>query len=103
MSIPAQNPPVSHSIPRVELRAAWQYPFEEKATTDGLFHLFQRGEVTIPMMKQKKFLTYAESEGCQTVELPYDSHELSMIILLPQAGHRGIFQMPQCPAGRCYY
>jgi len=76
----------------IYFNAAWQYPFEENATTDGLFHLLQGGEVTVPMMKQKKFLGYAESEGYQAVELPYDGRELSMVILLPQAGNFEAFE-----------
>ena len=76
----------------IYFNAAWQYPFEENATTNGLFHLLQGGEVTVPMMKQKKLLSYAESEGYQAVELPYDGHELSMIILLPQAGNFEAFE-----------
>ena len=76
----------------IYFNAAWQYPFEENATTDGLFHLLQGGEVTVPMMKQEEFLSYAESEGYQAVELPYDGRELSMIILLPQAGNFEAFE-----------
>ena len=76
----------------IYFNAAWQYPFEENATGDEVFHLLQAGEVTVPMMRQEKFLGYAESEGYQAVELPYDGRELSMIILLPQAGNFETFE-----------
>ena len=76
----------------IYFNAAWQYPFEENATTDGLFHLLEGGEVSVPMMGQEKSLGYAESEGYQAVELPYDGRELSMVILLPQAGNFETFE-----------
>ncbi len=76
----------------IYFNAAWQYPFEENATRDGLFHLLEGGEVSVPMMRQKKSLGYAESEGYQAVELPYDGRELSMVILLPQAGNFETFE-----------
>jgi serpin B len=37
-------------------------------------------------MRQMESFGYAEGEGYQAVELPYDGHELSMVILLPEAG-----------------
>ena len=76
----------------IYFNVAWQYPFNEDATRDGLFHLLDGGEVTVPMMSQKKSLGYAEGEGYQAVELPYDGRELSMVILLPQAGEFETFE-----------
>jgi len=76
----------------IYFNAAWQYPFDENATRDGLFHLLDGGEVTVPMMKQKKSLGYTEGDGYQAVELPYDGRELSMVILLPQAGQFDTFE-----------
>jgi len=76
----------------IYFNAAWQYPFNEDATRDGLFHLLDGGEVTVPMMSQKKSLGYAEGDGYQAVELPYDGRELSMVILLPQAGEFETFE-----------
>ena len=87
------GPPTSLVLTNaIYFNAAWQYPFEENATRDGLFHLLQGGEVSVPMMGQAKSLGYAESEGYQAVELPYDGRELSMVILLPQAGKFETFE-----------
>ena len=68
----------------IYFNAAWQYPFEEAATDNGAFHLLDGGEISVPMMKQTKSFGYAEGEGYQAVELPYDGRELSMVVLLPE-------------------
>jgi serpin B len=72
----------------IYFNAAWAYPFEESMTWDEPFHLLDGSEVTVPMMRQtENFVGYTEGEGYQAVELPYDSHELSMVILLPREGN----------------
>ena len=76
----------------IYFNAAWQYPFEEDMTEDGPFYLLDGGEVTVPMMRQTELLGYAEGDGYQAVELPYDGGELSMIILLPQTGQFDTFE-----------
>jgi serpin B len=76
----------------IYFNAAWQYPFSEDITGDGAFYLLDGGEVTVPMMRQTESFGYAEGEGYQAVELPYDGSELSMVILLPQAGQFEMFE-----------
>ena len=76
----------------IYFNAAWQYPFEEDMTEDGPFYLLDGGEVTVPMMRQTELFGYAEGDGYQAVELPYDGGELSMIILLPQTGQFDTFE-----------
>ena len=76
----------------IYFNAAWSQPFEERLTDDGTFHLLDGSEVTVPMMRQTEFFGYAEGEGYQAVELPYDGRELSMVILLPEAGQFESFE-----------
>ncbi|MBC8276169.1 MAG: serpin family protein [Chloroflexi bacterium] len=76
----------------IYFNAAWQYPFQEDMTEDGPFYLLDGGEVIVPMMRQAELFGYAEGDGYQAVELPYDGGELSMVILLPQAGHFEAFE-----------
>jgi len=73
----------------IYFNAAWLYPFEEAMTEDGLFYLLDGSEIAVPMMRQRQdwFKNYAEGYGYQAVELLYDGGELSMVILLPDAGH----------------
>jgi serpin B len=70
----------------IYFNAAWAEPFEPDQTNDGTFHLLDGGEVTVPMMRQTESFGYAEGEEYRAVELPYDGWELSMVILLPEAG-----------------
>ncbi|RLC69909.1 MAG: serpin family protein [Chloroflexi bacterium] len=70
----------------IYFNAAWAEPFEEGATEDDIFHLPDGSEATVPMMRQTESFGYAEGDGYQAVELPYDGWELSMVILLPEAG-----------------
>ena len=76
----------------IYFNAAWQYPFQEDVTQDGPFYLLDGGEVTVPMMRQTESLGYAEGDGYQAVELPYDGSELSMAILLPAPGQFEAFE-----------
>ncbi len=76
----------------IYFNAAWQYPFSEDITGAGPFYLLYGGDVTVPMMRQTESFRYVEGDGFQAVELPYDGSELSMIILLPQAGQFEAFE-----------
>jgi serpin B len=70
----------------IYFNAAWATPFEEKMTLDGPFTRLDGSQVTVPMMRATTSLGYAEGEGFQALELPYDRYEMSMVILLPAAG-----------------
>ena len=70
----------------IYFNAAWAEPFEKNRTADGPFYLLDGRQVTVPMMRQTAQFGYAEGEGFQAVELPYDGEELAMVILLPQEG-----------------
>lgn len=76
----------------IYFNAAWQSPFDESSTLDGLFHLLSDSDITVPMMKQTESFCYTEGDDYQAVELPYDGRELSMVILLPKAGQFDSFE-----------
>jgi serpin B len=76
----------------IYFNAAWAYPFDEEMTADSPFYLLDGGQVIVPMMKQTESFGYAEGEGYQAVELPYDGDELSMVILLPESGNFEVFE-----------
>jgi serpin B len=83
----------------IYFNAAWAYPFWDYMTVDGAFHLLDGAEVTVPMMMQTESFAYAEGEGYQAVELPYDGNELSMVVLLPEAGQFEAFEASLDAAG----
>jgi serpin B len=70
----------------VYFNAAWADRFKKSQTKDGAFHLLDGSQVTVPMMTHSASYGYAKGKRWQAVELPYDGHELSMVILLPKAG-----------------
>jgi serpin B len=76
----------------IYFNAAWANPFNEDITADGPFYLLDGGQVTVPMMRQMESFGYTEGEGYQAVELLYDGGELSMVILLPEAGEFEAFE-----------
>jgi len=76
----------------IYFNAAWAEPFNEARTEDAPFTLLDGSEVSVPMMHQTTNYAYAEGEGYRAVELPYDGHELSMLIVLPEAGTLGDYE-----------
>jgi serpin B len=76
----------------IYFNAAWQYPFNDKVTANGTFNLLNGSTVTVPMMKQTDSFAYFKGSNFQAVELPYDGQELSMVILLPDAGQFTAFE-----------
>ncbi|MFU8796965.1 MAG: serpin family protein [Dehalococcoidia bacterium] len=75
----------------IYFNADWQHPFE-KPTREGTFYLLDGNQVKVPMMRQTESFGYAEGEGYQAVELPYDGGELSMVVLLPDSGEFPTFE-----------
>ena len=76
----------------IYFNAAWAYPFDDDMTAEGPFYLLDGGQITVPMMKQTESFGYTDGKGYQAVELPYDGGELSMVILLPEAGQFETFE-----------
>ncbi len=76
----------------IYFNAAWQYPFNENQTKDGSFYLLDGNVIIVPMMRNTESYGYAEGDNYQAIELSYDGGELSMVILLPQAGQFEAFE-----------
>jgi serpin B len=70
----------------IYFNGGWARPFEESATGNAAFHLVDGRQVTVSMMRQSETLNYGAGQGWQAVELKYDGGELSMVIILPDAG-----------------
>ncbi len=65
--------------------APWEEAFLDRNTTDGVFHGYS-GDVQVPMMAKTARFNYAEYQGCQLVELPYQGERYAMYVALPAAG-----------------
>jgi serpin B len=76
----------------VAFRAPWSAPFSAALTADARFFLLDGSESMVPMMNQTGSFAYAKGDGVQAVELPYAGQELSMVILLPDAGRFAAFE-----------
>jgi serpin B len=68
----------------IYFKGLWAKPFEKKRTAEQPFHLADGGQVNVPLMQQSDRVRYVENGDFQTVELPYRSNELSMVVLLPK-------------------
>ncbi len=70
----------------IYFNAAWDSPFAKGNTTDGIFTQLDGTESTVSMMSQEQVYPYVDRETLKAVELPYDGHELSMVLLVPESG-----------------
>jgi serpin B len=61
--------------------------FPEAGTEEGAFALLDGTQVAVPMMNQLAPLGYSECPSMQVVDLPYVGGELSMVVLVPEAGN----------------
>jgi serpin B len=76
----------------IYFNAAWAEPFEEAFTRDGDFTLLDGATVTVPLMRQEGGFNTVQGTGFEALELPYDGHELSMVILMPDEGTFDTFE-----------
>jgi len=76
----------------IYFNAAWAQPFNRSMTADGPFYLLDGTQVAVPMMRESQPVSYVRATGYQAVELFYDGGELSMLILLPDAGQFDVFE-----------
>ncbi len=65
---------------------SWALPFDRQNTADGTFHTLAAGDVTASFMHRTDYYKYAEGDGYQVVDLPYDGNQLAMRVVLPAAG-----------------
>ena len=76
----------------IYLNAPWQHRFEEAATSNGTFTTLAGDEVTAPFMHETASYGYAAGAGYQAVELPYVGGQLSMVVVVPDAGEFASFE-----------
>jgi serpin B len=82
----------------VYLKAPWLTPFEETATTPEPFTRLDGTSPAVPMMHSRGQLAYATGDGWQAVDLPYAGYELTMTVLVPDAGRLAGVEEQVAPA-----
>ncbi|NP_001080271.1 serpin peptidase inhibitor, clade A (alpha-1 antiproteinase, antitrypsin), member 1 S homeolog precursor [Xenopus laevis] len=67
----------------IYFRGKWEKPFEEEFTQDGIFHVDENTNVTVPMMRRNGMYNVAFDDklGCTVVQIPYKGNATSLFIL----------------------
>jgi serpin B len=68
----------------IYFKGNWASQFNEEATKDAPFRVIADETVNVQMMYQKDKFKYGAIERVKVLELPYESGDLSMLILLPE-------------------
>lgn len=76
----------------IYFNAKWLSTFARQNTRDMPFNLLDGRTATVRMMSQTQSFSYAEGDGYQAVELPYDGNEIAMLVLLPASGRFAEFE-----------
>ena len=85
------QPPALALVNAIYFNAGWTRPFTELPAPMP-FHLLGGDEVAVPMMKRTGKTGYAIGDGYQVVDLDYKFSDMSMTILLPDAGNFEAFE-----------
>jgi serpin B len=70
----------------VYFKGAWSSPFDAHLTQPDTFHVLDGSSVPVAMMSQSTRLDAMQGDGYRAVEMPYAGGQLSMLVLLPDAG-----------------
>lgn len=71
----------------IYFKGDWAKKFNKDDTRAEDFYVNPDYAVSVSMMRQTGNFRYASVDGVQALEMPYIGKELSMVILLPQAGN----------------
>lgn len=67
----------------IYFKAPWLSPFRPEATKPEPFHLANGSSIRTPMMHANQRLQFAAHETFTMLQLPYEGHGQSMLVLLP--------------------
>ena len=68
----------------IYFKAAWAKQFFKGMTKDAPFYLGDDRQINTPMMRKTDDFMYREDDKVQVLGLPYENHDLSMMIILPR-------------------
>jgi serpin B len=70
----------------IYFNAAWLHQFNKEYTYDDTFYLPDGSTVSVPMMHQTDRFSYIDGDNYTAIELLYDIFDMSMVIIMPDAG-----------------
>ena len=76
----------------VHFNAGWRRVFDPARTAPADFHVTDAMTVRVPTMAQLARLPYAEGAGWRAVSMAYQGSDLSMLVMLPDAGRFADFE-----------
>jgi len=76
----------------IYFKASWMSAFDPDATVSEPFHRLSGDNVDVPMMYADESYRYRVADGYQAIDLPYQSGDMSMVILLPDEGRFEAFE-----------
>ena len=82
----------------IYFNAAWAIPFESSNTKLAPFTHRDGSKSDVQMMASNQDLAYGAGDDYAAVALPYDSGELSMLVILPPQGSLDAFEASLTPA-----
>ena len=82
----------------VWFKADWASPFQTTGTSNRSFTNRDGSSSSIPFMQQTFIAPYAQTAGCQAVDIPYAGGELSMLVIMPTPGSFDTFLSTLTPS-----
>lgn len=76
----------------VHFAAGWYRTFDASRTAPADFHVSETSTVRVPTMNASARLPYAEGDGWKAVSLAYQGGDLSMLVVVPDAGRFSAFE-----------
>lgn len=70
----------------VYFKGKWAAPFAKEATQEKDFAASTGAKIKCQMMNKQNNFGYTQTPDYQALELPYEKNDLSMMVVLPQAG-----------------
>ena len=68
----------------IYFKGKWTFPFKADLTAKKPFFVTPEKSVDTPMMAQTEHLRYAQLDGLQLLEMPYQGGQLALVALLPE-------------------
>ncbi len=76
----------------IYFNAQWLSQFQETSTQPGPFTLLDGNQVSAPMMNISKMFAFYQGSGVSAVEMPYVGGQVSMVLIVPDAGKFASFE-----------